>query len=109
MNFARTFRLYNKVTEEWVPRPGRREFEQRRLVIAPGAEQRTAADEWSDALVAIESGLLEVECLSGARWTFGTSALLCLSWLPVQILRNPGASPVVLVATRRRRLLLEVR
>jgi hypothetical protein len=103
MNFAPVLGLYNEVNDVWLPRPGRPEYEQRRLVIAPGAEHPSGADEWADALVVIESGRLEVECLAGARRMFQANALLCLGWLPLRALRNTGAEPAVLVAIRRRR------
>jgi quercetin dioxygenase-like cupin family protein len=103
MNFARVLGLYNDVTDAWLPRPGRPEYEQRRLVIEPGAEHPSGADAWADALVVVESGRLEVECVAGARRTFQATAMLCLGWLPLRALRNTGAEPAVLVAIRRRR------
>ncbi|MDQ3811469.1 MAG: hypothetical protein M3336_14380 [Chloroflexota bacterium] len=104
MNFARVLGLYNDVTDSWLPRPGRPQYEQRRLVIAPGAEHPSGADEWADAIVVIESGHVEVECLAGARRMFQANAMVCLDWLPLRALRNTGSEPAVLVAIRRRRV-----
>ena len=89
------------MTDSWLP-VGRPNYEQRRLVIAAGDELASSAAEWADALVLLERGSLEVQCLAGARWTFHAGAMLCLDWLPLRILRSLGAEPVVLVAVRRR-------
>ena len=91
------------MTHSWLPGAGRPDYEQRRLVIAPGTEHASSAAEWADALVLLERGSLEVECLAGARRTFEAEAMLCLDWLPLRALRSTGAEPAVLVAVRRRR------
>ena len=90
------------MTDSWLPAAGRPDYEQRRLVIASGAEQASCAAAWADALVVLERGSLEVECLAGARETFNAPAVLCLSWLPLRTLRSTGADPAVVVAVRRR-------
>ena len=78
-----------------------RAFERWRVAIGPGAEHACAPDEWSDALVTIERGTLQVECSAGARCTFGRGDILGLAWLQAQALRNVGADEVVLRAVRR--------
>lgn len=77
-------------------------FERWRMVLAPGAEQPTTAEEWAGALVLVERGHLEVDCHAGGRHTFAAGDLLVLGWLPLQTLRNRGEVPVRLVAVRRR-------
>jgi len=103
MSFLRVHSLYNDVTDSWLSGAGRPEFERRRLVIAPGAEHASSAGEWADALVLLERGSLEVECLAGARRAFQATAILCLGWLPLRTLRSMGSEPAELVALRRRR------
>jgi hypothetical protein len=90
------------VNDVWLPRPGRPEYAQRRLVIAPGAEYSSRADEWADALVIVESGCLEVVCQADTRRRFQAGAMLCLDWLPLRVLRNTRTRPAVLLAIRRR-------
>ena len=87
----------------WLPRPGRPGYEQRRLVIAPGAEHPSSAAEWPDSFVLVESGRLEVVCQAGARRVFEAGAMLWLNWLPLCALRSTGSDPTVLLTVRRRR------
>ena len=103
MNFGELLSLYNDVTDAWLPRPGAPEYEQRRVSIAPGAELVSDAADWSDALVVLERGGVEVECTAGTRQRYAARALLCLAWLPLRLLRSTGAEPAVLLAVRRRR------
>ena len=77
-------------------------FERRRLVIAPGAIQRTAASEWAGALVQVERGTIEVGCLAGGSRTFVAGDLLALGWLELRTVSNPGPDEACLVAVRRR-------
>jgi quercetin dioxygenase-like cupin family protein len=101
MNFARSRRLYNNVNNVWLPRSGQPGYEERRLVIAPGTELPSRAGEWVDSLVIVQSGRIEVICRAGSRRLFEAGSVLCLSWLPLRALLNPGSEPVVLVAVRR--------
>jgi hypothetical protein len=50
-----------------------------------------------------EHGSIELECLSGARRSFGSGDVLCLRRLPLRLLRNRGHGPVLLTAISRRR------
>jgi hypothetical protein len=77
-------------------------FQLRVATIAPGRQRASRADEWRDALVVVERGQVEVECLGGSRHRFGCGDLLCLSGLPLRALHNPGSEPAVLVAVTRR-------
>ena len=80
-----------------------RSFQQRLIVLSPGSEQPCDALEWSDTLVVVEAGEVEIEGALGARRTFPRGAVLCLEQVPCGILRNRGSEPVVLSAVRRRR------
>jgi hypothetical protein len=89
------------VNDIWLPRPGRPGYEQRRLVVPPGAEHLSRAGEWADSLVILESGRLEVICQAGPRRLFEAGAMLWLDWLPLCALRSRGSDAAVLVAIRR--------
>ena len=77
-------------------------FERWRVDLPPRSERTTDAMEWTDALVTVEQGVVEVVCAGGGRRTFREGALLALCWLPVAFLRNPTAEITRLVAVRRR-------
>ena len=76
-------------------------FERRAMTVTPGSERRTSAEDWAGALVIVERGSIEVVCRGGARRTFGEGSYLCLSWLPVEWLRNPGPVDATVAAYRR--------
>lgn len=76
-------------------------FERWRVRLDPGAERASAACEWEGALVLVERGTLDVECVSGGRRRFASGSLVALGWLPLRVLRNPGRVPVEVVAVRR--------
>lgn len=78
--------------------PGRRV---RTVVIPPGDVLDYVPGEWTDALVVVEEGLLEVECSSGARARFGSGAVLTFAAVQPRRLLNPGATPLVLSALTR--------
>jgi hypothetical protein len=75
----------------------------RRLVVVPPAQPLPydPAD-WRDALVIVERGRLELECLGGIRQQFGPGAVICLEDLPLRELRSDGEGPAVLVTIFRR-------
>jgi hypothetical protein len=77
-------------------------FDVRVVEVAPGAERAYDGAEWSDALVVVDRGEIELDCLGGSRPRFAGGAVLWLGGLPVRALRNPGAVPAVLVAVWRR-------
>jgi quercetin dioxygenase-like cupin family protein len=77
-------------------------YQIRRLIISSGAERAFCSEEWADALVVVEKGTLELESLKGERIRFVAGDILCLARVPVRMLRNPGAHPVVVSATSRR-------
>jgi hypothetical protein len=83
------------------PLPG--SFERRVVVVAPGRQRAFDDAEWRDALVVVERGEIELECLGGTCWRFGRGDVLWLIGLPVRALHNPGREPAVLAAVSRRR------
>ena len=72
------------------------------VTLAPGSERETDPGEWAGALVLVAGGRLTVDCRAGGHRTFEAGDLLVLGWLPLRTLRNPGDSPVRLLAVRRR-------
>lgn len=70
------------------------------VVVAPGRAQPFDAVDWSDALVVVEVGRIDLEGVSGATRRFGCGAVLALDGVPLQALRNPGPGAAVLVAIR---------
>jgi hypothetical protein len=77
-------------------------FERRRVVLPPGSSRPYRDEEWRDALVTIDSGDLELECLRGGHRTFAAGAILWFSDLGLKTMHNRGPIPTVLVAISRR-------
>ena len=75
----------------------------RRLVMVP-PQQPLLYDpaDWRDAIVIVNRGKLEIECLGGTRQHFGPGAVICLEDVPLRAIRSAGEEPVVLVAISRR-------
>jgi hypothetical protein len=78
-----------------------RGFEVRRIVVDCGAERIYDQAEWLDAIVLVEEGEVELECVRGSRHRFGRGDLLWLAGLPLRVLRCRGSGPVVLLAVSR--------
>jgi hypothetical protein len=78
-------------------------FAARTVVLTPGSALPFAEADWSDALIVIESGELEVETLSGLRRQFGTGEILWFAGLDLRVLRSCGTEPTVLKAVSRGR------
>lgn len=75
----------------------------RRVVDLAAAEELTIdAGPWGDAIVFIEAGEVELECVAGERRRFPAGAVLCLR-APVRLLRNSGNRSARLIAISRRR------
>ena len=83
-------------------RPVQGAFDVRRVVVDPGAERAFDEAEWSDAVVVVESGGIELECRCGSRRRFSRGHVLWLTGLPLRALRNRERTPTVLVAVSRR-------
>jgi quercetin dioxygenase-like cupin family protein len=77
-------------------------FQLRVVTVAPGQRRAYDQAEWRDALVVVERGELELECLGGSRCCFGRGDVLCLDGLPLRALRNRGREPAVLAVVSRR-------
>ena len=77
-------------------------FERRRVVLPPGSSRPYVDAEWRDALVTVEGGDLEIECVRGGRRTFEEGAILWFSDLGLKTMHNHGDRPTVLVAISRR-------
>jgi hypothetical protein len=77
-------------------------FELRVVVIAPGRERPYDEAEWRGALVVVEQGEIELECVAGGRMGCNSGAVLWLVGLPLRALHNPGPEPAVLAAVARR-------
>jgi len=77
-------------------------FEVRVVTVAAGGERPYDEAEWQDALVVVERGEIELECLGGSRHRFRRGDVLWLMGLPLRVLRNRGLVPTVLTAVSRR-------
>jgi hypothetical protein len=76
-------------------------FRRRVVELAPDDELRIDAGAWRDAIVFLETGEVELECVAGACRRFVTGAVLCLM-PPVRVLRNCGRDRARLIAVSRR-------
>jgi hypothetical protein len=77
-------------------------FERRVVVFAPDQTLLYDNVEWQGAIVVVEQGQIELECLDGSCHCFGRSDVLWLERLPLRALHNRGRTPAVLVAVTRR-------
>ena len=73
------------------------------MAVAPGRTRAYDEAEWSDAVVVVARGWIELEGLSGARRTFERGTVLWLVGLPLRALHNHGREPAVMVAFTRQR------
>jgi quercetin dioxygenase-like cupin family protein len=76
-------------------------FEVRVVAVAPGRTRAYDEAEWTDALVIVEAGQIELEAVSGSRQTFERGDVLWLVGLPLRALHNPGREPALMVAVTR--------
>ncbi len=76
-------------------------FSRRVGQLVPGREVRLDPAVWQDAIVFVEAGEIELECVSGERRRFARSAIVCFTPV-VRLLRNSGDVPVRLIAISRR-------
>jgi hypothetical protein len=83
-------------------------FAARHVAIDPGSERPYDPTEWSDALVVVEAGYLELECTGGARACFDGGAVLFLDTLPLRTLRNCGCELLLLIAVSRDRPVIRI-
>jgi hypothetical protein len=71
------------------------------VTLPPQSEQPYCEEDWTDAIVTVEQGEVELECCAGGRKCFQRGAILWLVGLPLRTLRNRGDEPVVLAAVSR--------
>jgi hypothetical protein len=71
------------------------------LTLPPGDAEPYREDDWADAIVIVEQGVLELECTRGGSRKFRRGAILWFAGLPLRTLRNRGEEPVVLTAVSR--------
>jgi hypothetical protein len=71
------------------------------LILEPGDAVDVQAADWSDALVVVERGCLQIECDSGARAVFEPGAVLALTLLELRRLRSVGTTALVVSAVSR--------
>ena len=83
-------------------RPVSPAFALRALTLAPGTTRPYDEDEWRGALVALETGHLDIECTRGGCRRFEPGALMWLEGMPLRSLHNRGSEPVLMVAITRR-------
>jgi glyoxylase-like metal-dependent hydrolase (beta-lactamase superfamily II) len=76
-------------------------FERRVVVLAPEHSWVYDDADWRGALVVVEHGQIELECLDGSCHCFGRGDVLCLDGLPLRALHNRGHTSAVLVAVSR--------
>ena len=88
--------LVRTLTREDIPPT----FDRWRIAIPPGAAIVTNAAQWTDCLVLVESGTIEVAGEAGSRGPFQAGDLLALTWLSVCGLHNPGPEEARLLAIR---------
>jgi len=75
--------------------------ERRIMVVEPGHRLAFNQADWRDAIVAVEGGVLELECQGGSRQRFVRGDLLWLCGLPLRALHNPGRAPAILTVVAR--------
>ena len=76
-------------------------FQVRRIVVDCGAERAYEKTEWLDAIVLVEDGEIELECVEGSRRRFRRGDVLWLAGLPLRAVRCSGTGPAVLLAVSR--------
>lgn len=86
----------------FIERPLPPAFEMRTVSIAPGCALAYDEAEWCGALVVVDRGEIELECVHGTRRRLARGDVLWLVGLPLRALHNPGREAVVLVVVARR-------
>jgi hypothetical protein len=76
--------------------------ELRVMIVAPSHRLACHQADWPDAIVVVEEGALDLECLGGSRQRFVAGDVLSLRGLPLRALHNPGPAPAVLSIVSRR-------
>jgi uncharacterized cupin superfamily protein len=76
-------------------------FECRAVTVEPGGDRIYHGGEWTDALVLIAQGEIELECRDGSRHRLGCGDVFWLAGLPLRRIHNRGAEAAELVAISR--------
>jgi hypothetical protein len=71
------------------------------LILAAHDECVFRSADWTDTLIEVEDGQLEIESDSGGRLLLLPGDVLTLDGLPLRALRSVGNGPTVLVTIRR--------
>ena len=71
------------------------------VVIEPGCSEPYRDSEWSDVLIEIDLGQIELEMCTGTRHRLSAGELFWLRGLAVRVLHNDGLEPAVLVTLAR--------
>src|SRR6266849_5702681 len=79
-------------------------FERRLITLQPGEHRAFETADWTDSLVVLECGEIELESLAGHCEHLESGAIFWLAGLPLRALHNAGAVPAVLVAISRRKV-----
>lgn len=74
---------------------------EQRLFIALGKPRPYRADDWTNVLLIVERGRLELEWSAGTRAQFEPGDTLCLANLDLYALHATGAQPALLLALKR--------
>ncbi len=78
-------------------------FQRRVVTIGAGRSHSCVDEEWTDALVIVATGTIEVECSRGGRRRFEPGTVLWLAGLEVHLIHSVGDDDATLVAVSRRR------
>src|SRR5687767_7669536 len=78
-------------------------FELHLIALPPGGRRAYVESEWRGALVIVEQGEIEVECLAGGCRRFERGAVIWLAGLPLRALHNRSDGLTLLAAVHRRR------
>ena len=78
-------------------------FRLRTVTLQPSDAIDFVPSDWTDSVVVVERGALEIECSTGRRATFAEGAVLVFDGLRLCRLRNAGGVPLVLSALSRPR------
>ena len=76
-------------------------FDRRLVRLAPGCERPYDPSEWKDELVVVVCGTIDLEGLSGRRWTFQKGSIIWLQELALRAIHNPTDATAVLMAISR--------
>ena len=76
-------------------------FSRRIFRVAPGIEVDLDARGVLDAIVLVEEGEIELECLAGMRRRFGRGSIIPITRPPVARARSVGSCPLLLLSVSR--------